>query len=129
MTDEEVGDCFVVAGEVVAQFDMPMVCQTDGARAAIQLLELMGVKQTECTLVHGMVTRPGDGHEHTHAWVELDKMNGIVVDFSNGHHALAPHLDYYTAGKIEDTVRYNSVETRRMMVDYATYGPWHGEWA
>ena len=127
MTEEKNGDCFVVAAEIVAQFDMPLSCGQEGARGAIKLLGLMDVQQHELVLVHGQVTRHTDGLKHTHGWVEIKTMNDVVVDFSNGHHALAPHADYYKAGQIEDTIKYEFDEVKQMMVKHATYGPWPNE--
>ena len=74
-------------------------------------------------LVHVWVTRPTDRFLHEHGWVELPEQR-LVIDFSNGHHAIMPTPIYYEAGEIERTTVYTVREARQMMVEHATYGPW-----
>ena len=129
MTEEHKdGDCFVVAAEIVAQFDMPLSCGQQNAREAITLLRLMDVQHHDLVLVHGQVTRVNDGLKHTHAWVEYGiTSKDVVVDFSNGHHHLIPAVVYYSVGKIEDTTKYDSNTTKQMMLKHGSYGPWEDD--
>lgn len=123
MTEKTDGDCFKVAANIVALYDMPLATG-DSEREAIKTLNVMGVSSDSLLLVHGLVMRPTDKLQHAHAWVEVPHMH-LVVDYSNGHRAIVHKHMYYEAGEIEGEIQYNRIETRRAMVDYETYGPWH----
>ena len=116
------GDCFETAGNIVAMFDKPGLLLSK-ERAAIELLTRMDVKQTDLRLVHGWVARPTDGFMHAHGWVEIPEM-GLVLDYSNGHTALAQKERYYELGAIDGVKEYDYAEAQQFMVDEATYGPW-----
>lgn len=116
------GDCFEVAANIVGLFNMALITG-DAEQAAIKLLTVMDVKQTDIRLVHGWVARPGDGLMHPHAWVEIPEMQ-LVLDHSNGHKALMHRERYRQLGKVKGTLEYDYEQARKMMVDYATYGPW-----
>ena len=128
MNERTDGDCFVVAGEIVAQFGMPFLGMAGGAKAGIDVLKAMGVAETSLVLVHGWVTRHTDGRRHEHGWVEL-AAHGLVADFANGRHNILPASLYYKAGCIheDETTTYTPSQAKQMMVEYATYGPWPNE--
>ena len=72
-------------------------------------------------LCHGTVWHPGVGW-HGHCWIELTE--DVVMDFSNGHHAVLRRETYYEVGKVKDIKRYNAEEARELMLHEGTYG--HG---
>jgi hypothetical protein len=97
------GDCYVVAGQVVA----------------------MSYGDYEGSLVvHGSVYHPAIGR-HGHAWVETP--DGDVIDQSNGHDSVMPIPVYYALGRVEDVARYTADEARAEMLRTGHYGPWKGD--
>lgn len=72
-------------------------------------------------LCHGTVWHPNVGW-HGHCWIELNE--DVVMDFSNGHHAVLRREVYYKAGKVKDVKKYNIEQARNLIVKEGTYGPW-----
>ncbi len=130
MSEREDGDCFVVAANIVSLFDHPAAKLYAGGSvaAAIEVASALGLSEHDLTLAHGLVTRKADGRVHCHAWVELEGLH-LVLEYSNGHTSLLPVTMYYAVGEIiaEEVVKYSCDETRRMMVEHETYGPWAEE--
>lgn len=100
------GDCYVVAGRMVALDHAP----------------------DDAVLCHGTCTGNGPiaGVEFGHAWVEWQ---GMVIERSNGHDAVLPRDIYYEAGECREIVRYTPAEARRMMQMFGHFGPWEGRFA
>ena len=125
MDNRETGDCFRVAADIVTQFERPiMACAK--ARAGIDTLDAIDVEPGELRLVHGVVTRPRDEHEHEHAWVEIPRLS-LVIEYSNGNQLVTSVGLYYSMGTIKQTHRYTPDDAKIMMIDYAHYGPWPEE--
>jgi len=119
------GDCFEVAASVLALFDKPYALD-DGAKDAQKILATMDLLATDLLLVHGKVTRPSDGFQHDHAWVEIPEQM-LVVDFSNGLRCIAHKFHYYEMGCIDGTVEYTCSETTKNLLEHETYGPWEND--
>lgn len=119
------GDCFEVAGNIVALFDKPYALG-DSEKAAIMVLTAMDVSEDDLVLVHGLVRRSTDGFQHVHAWVEIPEMR-LAVDFSNGHNTVMPREHYRNLGQAERTFEFTPEQAQRMLLEHETYGPWPTE--
>ena len=64
---------------------------------------------------------------HGHCWIEIAD-GRIVVDGSNGHNVTVISESYYRVGKVKDVKRYTVEETREMVLQEGTYGPWSSKY-
>ncbi len=100
--------------------------QTDGDCYQIgceaMLDEAIDITLMDWRLCHGTVWHRSVGW-HGHCWIEIAD-GRIVVDGSNGHNATIRSEIYYRAGKVKEVKRYTREETRQMVLQEGTCGPW-----
>ena len=96
------GDCFDVHGRAV----------------------LFDPKYAEAKLVHciAVLTRP-PFKEFVHCFIEID---GIAIDFSNGHNVMVPIDRYQAVGRIkkENCIKYTKEEVGRLAIKTGHWGCW-----
>lgn len=85
--------------------------------------KLIMLRDKHAVLVHGLPTgQAGEAARagrYPHAWVELD---GSCWECSLD--TWIPQYLYYQLGQIEYTVRYSMKETRDILAEGDTFGPW-----
>lgn len=106
LSEEALGDCFVVAGRYVLYGDDP-----------------------SARLCHGTVTGQGPVRDRrfVHAWVEVVRDGEVmVVDAANGKAIYLPRDVYYRLGRIEPetVVRYDREAALIEMLRQRHWGPW-----
>jgi hypothetical protein len=110
------GDCFVVAGTIVSDFDR----QPEDLRALVDALGGPGMLR----LVHGVVTGTADGLKGVrfgHAWVEIAD---LVIDRSSGNDAVLPAGLYYAVGNAVPVARFDQRAAREQVLRRKHWGPW-----
>ena len=96
MTKSKTGDCYEVHGKAITEGMLGLLC-------------------------HGTVWHPDVGW-HGHSWIELNE--DVVIDISNGHHAVLRREVYYEIGKVKDVKKYDVERAIELMLEKGTYGPW-----
>jgi hypothetical protein len=113
------GDCFeVAANTLVLQRGL-------GWKAMKKVLTPEQLEQAQ--IVHALVTHPGTGQRHCHAWVEA---GGLVFEFANGFRVVMPKERYYRLGEVNpdplagEYAYYDRELARECLLEHGTYGPW-----
>lgn len=124
VSDDIVGDCFVVAAHLLFDDDDDGLYLDDTQEAYI---------------VHGTPilrgSSPDAGKRYWHGWIEVftyvefgDDLVAVVsvIDRSNGLNVRTPQQLYYNMGQLDEkhVWRFNREQARDKMLKLGHYGPW-----
>jgi hypothetical protein len=93
----------------------------DCFEVAVELMWNVFGEECDALLVHAMVTHPGTGRRHPHAWVEWA---GSAIDMSNGLCVVMPVELYRRLAQHGKLIEYNRHEMAENLVESDHYGDW-----